>query len=77
MASNKGTVTNINDFGLCEIRTNDGSRFAFTLDQLKRPRYTGEPLHAYGLCNGVQVVLETDDAGCVKSVQVAHAAAGT
>lgn len=72
MSKNKGRVVRINDFGLCEVASPEGMRFAFTLDKLSD--YAGQPLRDLGLRVGAEVVFQSDKFGRVASAQVARAA---
>ena len=73
MSNNVGKVIRINDFGLCEVATDERLRVAFTLDKLSG--YAGQPLRDLGLKVGAEVVFQNDENGRVASAQVAHAAA--
>ncbi len=75
MSENKGRVIYINDFGLCEVASNDGELFAFTLDKLSG--YAGQPLGDIGLRVGAQVKFLSDEAGRVASAHVADTAAAS
>ncbi len=72
MSKNIGKVIRINDFGLCEVATNERLRVAFTLDKLSG--YAGQPLRDLGLKVGAEVVFQSDEHGRVASAEVAHAA---
>ena len=72
MSRTKGRVIHINEFGLCEVASIEGTRFAFTLDKLSG--YAGQPLHDVGLQIGAEVVFQSDEYGRVASAQVARAA---
>ena len=69
-----GSISRINDFGLCEVRSDDGARTSFTLDKLQG--YGGQPLKEIGLRVGVAVRLEMDAEGRVASARVEPPAAG-
>lgn len=73
MSQNRGKVTHINDYGLCEVATDERVRVAFTLDKLSG--YAGQPLRDLGLKVGAEVVFQSDDDGRVSSAKLAHAAA--
>ncbi len=76
-----GSISRVNDFGLCEVRSEDGVRIPFTLDKLQG--YRGQQPDEIGLRVGIKVNLETDAQGRVTSAQLetpagkAHAAAGS
>ena len=76
-----GSISRINDFGLCEVRSDDGARIPFTLDKLRG--YRGEQPEEIGLRVGVAVHLERDAHDRVTAAQVGtlpareHAAAGS
>ena len=72
MRKNKGKLIHINEFGLCEVASLKGRRFAFTLDKL--PGYVGQPLSDFGLRIGAEVIFESDELGRVESAQVSRAA---
>lgn len=69
MSKNRGRILRINDFGLCEIETEEHRRVAFTLDKLAD--YAGQPLRDHGLEVGAAVIVESDRSGRVKSAQLA------
>ncbi len=73
MSETKGRVIHINDFGLCQVTTNEHRRVAFTLDKLSG--YAGQPLRDVGLKIGTEVLLQSDGNGRVASARVANAAA--
>ena len=73
MKQNKGKVIHINEYGLCEVATDERVRVAFTLDKLSG--YAGQPLREIGLRVGTEIVFESDDDGRVSSAEVARAAA--
>ena len=76
-----GSISRINDFGLCEVRSNDDVRIPFTLDKLQG--YRGQQLNEIGLRVGMAVRLERDAEGRVTAARVGtlpakeHAAAGS
>ena len=74
MSENKGKVIHINDFGLCQIATNEHLLVAFTLDKLSG--YAGQPLRDVGLKVGAEVVFQSDGDGRVTSAGIASATAG-
>ena len=51
-----GTIKRINEFGLCEVHTEDGTRAVFMLDKLDG--YAGQPLKEFGVKVGARVWLE-------------------
>lgn len=73
MNQNKGRVIHINDYGLCEVATDERLRVAFTLDKLSG--YAGQPLRDLGLRVGTEVVFQSDDDGRVSSAALANATA--
>ena len=73
MGEKKGRIVHINDFGLCEIATDERVRVAFTLDKLLG--YAGQPLRDVGLRVGAEVIFQSDGSGRVESAQIARAAA--
>ena len=73
MSENKGKVIDINDFGLCQVATNEHLRVAFTLDKLSG--YAGQPLRDLGLKVGTEVVFQSDGDGRVAFARIANAAA--
>ena len=68
----KGTIVRINRYGLCEVRVNDREkgprRTGFTLDQLAG--YRGQPVKAFGIRVGVDVDIQEDNEGRVKSARL-------
>ena len=58
-----GSIFRINDFGLCEVRSDDGVRIPFTLDKLQG--YGGQRPNEIGLRVGAAVHLERDAHGRV------------
>ena len=63
-----GSISRINDFGLCEVRSNDDVRIPFTLDKLHG--YRGQQPDEVGLRVGIKVTLEADAQGRVTSAQL-------
>lgn len=68
-----GKIVRINNFGLFEVELSDHARTGFTADKVRE--YDGRPYRAFGLTEGAEVDVETDDRGVVSSAGLVHRAA--
>ena len=68
-----GKIVRINNFGLFEVDLSDHARTGFTVDKVRE--YDGRPYRAFGLTEGAEVDVETDDRGVVSSADLVHRAA--
>lgn len=68
-----GKIVRINNFGLFEVELLDHVRTGFTVDKVRE--YDGRPYRAFGLTEGAEVDVETDDRGVVSSADLVRRAA--
>ena len=69
-----GKIVRINNFGLFEVEfVSDHARTGFTVDKVRD--YDGRPFGAFGLTEGAEVDVETDERGVVSSAGLVHRAA--
>ena len=67
-----GKILRINSFGLFEVELRDHVRAEFTVDKVRD--YDGRPYRAFGLTEGAEVDVETDERGVVSSAGLVHSA---
>ena len=68
-----GKIVRINNFGLFEVELRDHVKTGFTVDKVRD--YDGRPYRAFGLTEGAEVDVETDDRGIVSSAGLVRRAA--